>query len=60
MNDETLKLVTGVLLFTAAVITLSFSLFSGFELPVVVYGPIAAGLFAGVLLVGFSSPDRPI
>lgn len=60
MVDRTVTLIAGALLVAATVLALLLSLLAGVELPALAYAPIAAGLFAGVFLIGRSYPEQPI
>lgn len=60
MDDSTLRLIAGALLFAGAALVLLASLLPTVEFPVVSYVAAAIGLFAGVYLIGISHPDQSV
>lgn len=60
MDDNTLRLIAGALLFAGGALVLLTSLLPAVEFPVVSYVAVAIGLFAGVYLIAISHPDQPV
>lgn len=60
MDDRTIKLTAGVLLFAGAALVLIASLLPHVGLPVATYVLVGIGLFAGVYLIGISHPEQVI
>lgn len=60
MDDRTIELIGGVLLFSGAAIALLASLMPDGGLPAATYILIGIGLFGGVFLIGLSYSNRTI
>lgn len=58
MDNRTIKLTVGVLLFAGAVLVLLASLLPFVDLPVATYVLVGLGLFGGVYLIGISHPEQ--
>lgn len=59
MVEQPITLLAGVVVFALGVLGLMVSLL-GVDLPALAFAFVAAGLFAGVYLIGITYPDRPI
>lgn len=57
MDNRTIELIGGALLFAGAALLLLASLLTAVELPVVTYVLIGIGLFGGTYLIGTSHPE---
>lgn len=60
MDRNIIALVLGGLTFAGATLILLASTLPGVEIPAGSYVLVGVGLFAGIVLIGISHPDRPV
>lgn len=60
MDRRIIELILGVVLFAVVTFALFVPQLTTVELPAVAYAFVGIGLFAGIVLIGISGPDRPV